>query len=93
MTVRAKRKPKRLQAVMADAMAVPAIAMPAREIAQAIVVPVRVTAATVSHGATLLTVANALRAWAIPLSVRNARPWSVPRCRCASWPHKPTARP
>jgi len=100
MTAQAKRKPKRPQAVMADAMAVQVIAMPVRVIAQVIVPAVRVTVvraraseASVSHGAILQTVANVPRAWAIPPSARNARPWSAPRCRCASWPHKPTARP
>ncbi len=95
-----KRKPKCLQAVMADAMAAQVIAMPVQVIAQAIVPAVRVTVvraraseATVSRAVILRTVANVPRAWAIPPSVRNARPWSVPRCRCASWPHKPTARP
>ena len=100
MTAQAKRKPKRLQAVMADAMAVQVIAMPVRVIAQVIVPAVRVTVVrarasevSVSHGVILRTVANVHRAWAIPPSARNARPWNAPRCRCASWLHKPTARP
>jgi hypothetical protein len=32
-------------------------------------------------------------AWVMRLSAPNAKPWSAPRCRCASWPHKRTARP
>ncbi len=33
------------------------------------------------------------RAWVMPHSVRNAKPWSVPKCRCANWLRKRTVRP
>ena len=32
-------------------------------------------------------------AWVMRLFAPNAKPWSAPRCRCASWPRKRTARP
>ena len=31
--------------------------------------------------------------WVMRLSARNAKPWSAPKCRCASWPRKRMARP
>jgi hypothetical protein len=99
-TALVKRKPKHRQAVMAVVMAEPGTAMPVRatgpvivQAVLAIVAPARVTAATVFLVVISQTVANAHRAWAIPLSARNARPWSVQRCPCASWQLKPTVRP
>ena len=41
----------------------------------------------------LPTGVNLHRVWAIPPSVPSAKPWSVPKCRCASWRPKPMARP
>jgi hypothetical protein len=29
----------------------------------------------------------------MPLSAPSAMPWSAPRCRCANWLRKPTAKP
>ena len=43
--------------------------------------------ATVSLGRTVA------RAWVMRLSAPNAKPWSAPKCPCASWRHKRTARP
>jgi hypothetical protein len=61
--------------------------------AQAIAVPARVIGATVSRVVISQTVASVPPVWAIPLSVPNAKPWNVPRCRCANWRPKPMARP
>ena len=38
-------------------------------------------------------VKTAARDWVMRLSAPNAKPWSAPKCRCASWPHKHMARP
>ena len=32
-------------------------------------------------------------AWAMLLSVRNVKPWSVPKCHCANWLHKHMVKP
>lgn len=40
----------------------------------------------------VISVKTVGRAWVMPLSVRNAKPWSVPKCRCANWPRKPMAK-
>jgi hypothetical protein len=93
MTAQVRRKPKHLQAVMADAMAARVTATPDPATAQAIVVPAQVIAATVSRVVISQTVASVRPVWAIPLSAPNAKPWSVPRCRCANWRPKPMARP
>lgn len=35
---------------------------------------------------------SVVRAWAMPPSGRNGKPWSVPKCLCANWPCKPMAK-
>ena len=52
-----------------------------------LVTEVLIALATVSLGKT------AARAWEMRLSAPNVKPWSGPKCRCASWRHKRTARP
>ena len=42
---------------------------------------------------TELRVKTAARVWVMRHSAPSARPWSAPKCRCASWPRKHTARP
>ena len=37
-------------------------------------------------------VKTAVRDWVMRLSAPNAKPWSVPKCPCANWPHKPMAK-
>ncbi len=97
MTVPVKRKPRSLQdetaAVMADL--VNAVHAPAATVAQAALVS--------EAGTVLVTVARVAKvgisvktedpAWAMPLSVPSAKPWSALKCRCANWPHKPMVKP
>ncbi len=40
----------------------------------------------------VISVRTGGRAWVMPLSVRNAKPWSVPKCRCANWQRKRMAK-
>ena len=42
---------------------------------------------------TELRVKTVARVWVMRHSAPSARPWSAPKCRCASWPRKHTARP
>ena len=42
---------------------------------------------------TEVRVKTAPRVWVMRHSAPSAKPWSAPKCRCASWPHKHTARP
>lgn len=42
---------------------------------------------------TAVRVKTVARDWVMRHSAPNARPWNAPKCRCASWPHKRTARP
>ena len=99
MTALAKRKQRPLPVAM-DAMAA-AMADPvsAARVPVGTVVPV----ARVIEAVTVLgTAVHAVKAemfaktaghvWAMPLSVPNVKPWSVPKCRCANWPHKRTAK-
>jgi hypothetical protein len=41
----------------------------------------------------VISAKNAVHVWVTPLSAPNARPWSGPKCPCANWPHRPTAKP
>ncbi len=41
----------------------------------------------------VISAKNAVHVWVMPLSAPNARPWSAPKCPCANWPHRPTAKP
>lgn len=42
---------------------------------------------------TALRVKTAARVWVMRRSAPSAKPWSAPKCRSESWPHKHTARP
>lgn len=93
MTVLAKRKQKLRQVAMAAVMADPVSVarVPAAIVAPAAPVSVAVTASvTAVH--VVMSAKTVGHAWAIRLSVLNEKPWSVPKCRCANWPHKPTAK-
>jgi hypothetical protein len=93
MTVLAKRKQKLLQVAMADVMADP---VSAARVPVGTVVPVaRVIEAVTVLGTAVHAVMFAKtvgHAWAMPPSAPSAKPWSVPKCRCANWPHKRTAK-
>ena len=89
MTVLAKRKQKLLLAAMADPVS-------AARVPVGTVVPV---ARVIEAVTVLVTAVHAVmfaktvgHAWAMPLSAPSAKPWSVPKCRCANWPHKRTAK-
>lgn len=93
MTVLAKRKQKLLQVAMAAVMADP---VSAARVPVGTVVPV---ARVIEAVTVLVTAVHAVmfaktvgHAWAMPLSAPSAKPWSVPKCRCANWPHKRTAK-
>lgn len=97
MTAPAKRKQKPLQVATAAAMADPASAVRVPGLTEA---PVAQVSVAVSALATAVVVAKAVmsartavRVWAMPLSVLSAKPWSAPKCRCANWPRKRTAKP
>ena len=96
MTVLAKRKQKLLQVATAAVMADPVSA--ARVPVETVVPVARVIEAvtvlvTAVHAVKAVMFAKtAGHAWAMPLSVPSAKPWSVPKCRCANWPHKRTAK-
>lgn len=94
MTALAKRKPKPqpLAAVMGvlvsavyAQVAIVDRAAQANEVVIAWVTVARVAKAVISARTAVL-------AWAMRPSVHSAKPWSVPKCRCANWPHKPTAK-
>ncbi len=78
---------------MAAVMDVPVTAMPVRV---ATVAPAALASVGVTGLVTGVRVARAVktvaRAWVMPLSVPSAMRWSAPRCRCANWPRKPTAK-
>ena len=87
-----KSVPKHLPAVMAAVMAALASAgrAPAAtgvQVPAVLVTEVLIALATVSLGKT------AARAWEMRLSAPNAKPWSEPKCHCASWLLKRMARP
>jgi hypothetical protein len=96
MTVLAKRKQKLLQVGMAAVMADPVSA--ARVPVETVVPVARVIEAvtvlvTAVHAVKAVMFAKtAGHAWAMPLSAPSAKPWSAPKCRCANWPHKRTAK-
>jgi hypothetical protein len=93
-TVLDKRKPK----LLAHAMAVMRAAMAdLGTVAHARVAIVRVTDSLTAVCVALLvrvviSVKTVAHDWAMPLSARSAKPSNVPKCRCANWPHKPTAK-
>lgn len=83
---------RHLLGAMADVMAALASAAHAPAVTGA-----QVRAALVIAVMTVLVIAQPVktevRVWAIRLSAPSAKPWSALKCRCASWPRKPTARP
>jgi hypothetical protein len=96
MTVLAKRKQKLLQVAMAAVMVDPVIAarvpvgtvVPVARVIEAVTVLV-----TAVHAVKAVMFAKTVgHAWAMPLSAPSAKPWSVPKCRCANWLHKRTAK-
>ena len=95
-TVLVKSAPKPLPGATVDVMAALASAARAPGVtadqARAALVTVVLSAV-----ATVLAIAHPVKTgahvWVMRLSARNAKPWSAPKCRCASWPLRPTARP
>jgi hypothetical protein len=51
-----------------------------------------VAIALVTEVRVVKAVKTGVRVSVTPLSAPNAKPWSVPKCRCANWPHKPMAK-
>ncbi len=96
MTVLVKRKQKLPQvataAVMADPVSVARVpvgtVVPVARVIEA--VTVLVTAVHAVKGVMFAKTAD--HVWAMPPSVHSVKPWSVPKCRCANWPHKRTAK-
>lgn len=70
-----------VRAQVATAAQVPAVLVIAVLNAEVIVLVTEVRVKTVA------------RVWVMRHSAPSAKPWSAPKCRCASWPHKHTARP
>lgn len=99
MTVLDRRKPNPQWDVTdatVDVMAVPVIGVRVlvATVEQAArvsaVVTVLVTEAHVAKAET--SVKTGALVWVMPHSVRNVKPWSGPKCRCANWPLKPTVK-
>ena len=92
----AKSAQKRLLGAMGVEMAALASVVRA-QVATAAQVPavlvIAVLNAEVIVSVTEPRVKTAARDWVMRLSAPNAKPWSAPKCRCASWPHKRMARP
>jgi spore maturation protein SpmA len=88
--------PKRLPGATADVTVVQVSVVLAR-VATAAQAPaalvIAVLNAEVIVSVTEPRVKTAARDWVMRLSAPNAKPWSAPKCRCASWPHKRMARP
>jgi hypothetical protein len=84
----AKSAQKRLLGAMGVEMAALASVVRA-QVATAAQVPA-VLVIAVLNAVRVKTVA---RVWVMRHSAPSAKPWSAPKCRCASWPHKHTARP
>jgi hypothetical protein len=81
---------RRQLAVMVDAMHVPVSAVLAQVLtaAQAGAVTGLQTA---RHG--VISAKTVAHVWGMPPSAHSAKPWSAPRCPCASWPRKRMAKP
>ena len=48
---------------------------------------------TVAHAAMdVISVKTGVLDWGMPPSVRNEKPWSGLKCRCANWPRKPMVK-
>ena len=97
MTAQVKRKQKLCRVAMAAAMADPASAVRVPELTGALAAQVSVAvsalATAVVVAKAVISAKTAVRVWAMPLSVPSAKPWSAPKCRCANWPRKRTAKP
>jgi hypothetical protein len=95
-TDQAKNARKRLLGAMGVEMAALASVVRAQVATAAQVLAVLVIAVLNAEVIVLVTelrVKTAARVWVMRHSAPSARPWSVPKCRCASWPRKHTARP
>lgn len=91
-TDRAKSARKRQPGAMGVEMA--ALASVERaQVATEAQVPAVLVIAEVIVWVTEVRAKTAARVWVMRHSVPNAKPWSAPKCRCANWPHKHTARP
>jgi hypothetical protein len=88
----AKSVPKHLPGAMVAVMAALASAGRAPVATGVQVLAVLVTEAVIAL-ATVSLGRTVARAWVMRLSAPNAKPWSAPKCPCASWRHKRTARP
>jgi hypothetical protein len=80
---------------MADEMVALANAVRARVETEAQVLAAWAIAAVSAQGIVLATadlVKTVVLDWVMRLSAPNAKPWSGPKCHCASWLHKRTAR-
>jgi hypothetical protein len=95
-TALAKSAPKRLPGATADVMAVleSAVRAPGVTADQALAALATVA---LNAAATALAIAHPVKTeahvWVMRLSARNGKPWSAPKCRCASWPLRRMARP
>ena len=95
-TVLAKSAPKPLPGATADVMAALASAARAPAVTEA---PALAALATgvLNVVETVLVIAHPVktevRVWVIRLSAPSVKPWSAPKCRCASWPPRRMARP
>lgn len=95
-TALAKSAPKRLPGATADVMAVLASAVRAPGVTADQALAALATVALNAAATVLATehpVKTGVHVWVMRLSARNAKPWSAPKCRCASWPLRRTARP
>ncbi len=95
-TVLAKSAPKPLPGATADVMAALASAVRAPGVTEAQALAALATGALNAAATVLATehpVKTGVLVWVMRLSARNAKPWSAPKCRCASWPLRRTARP
>lgn len=95
-TVLAKSAPKPLPGATADVMAALASAVRAPGVTADLALAASATV-VLNAAATVLATAHPVKTgahvWVMRLSARNAKPWSAPKCRCASWPLRPTAKP
>ena len=92
----AKSVPKRLPGATADVMVVQAsvvLAQVATEAQAPAALVIAVLSEEVIVSVTEPRVKTAARDWVMRLSAPNAKPWSAPKCRCANWPRKRTAKP
>jgi hypothetical protein len=92
----AKSAPKRLLGAMGVEMAALASVVRA-QVATAAQVPAALVIGVLNAEVIVLVteprVKTAARVWVMRLSAPSAKPWSAPKCRCASWLRKHTARP